>query len=107
MATAKNTSLSNAAWEAPAHAVHSSAWVAGTQVFFVASLVAMIWGISQINLDVWAQGYLAMGTMMCVFASINLAKTLRDVHEASRLTKRVEGAKLDRFLADHDSLSTV
>ncbi len=89
-------------YEAPDRPMHSVAWVGATQLIFAVALVAMAWGIVQIQLDVWAQGYLAMGTLLCIVSSINLAKTLRDQHEATRVSRRVEGAKLERFLADHN-----
>jgi len=75
-----------------------------TQLTFAVSLLAMAWAIFTMSLDLWARGYLAMGTLLAVVSSINLAKTLRDEHESQRVSRRVEGAKIERFLAEHDPL---
>lgn len=85
-------------------APHSPAWMMQTQLTFGVALTAMGWAIATMPLDLWARGYLAMGTLLAVVSSINLAKTLRDDHESKRVSRRVEGAKIERFLAEHDPL---
>lgn len=83
---------------------HSAAWVMQTQLTFGVAIFAMGWAIFTMSIDLWAKGYLAMGTLLAVVSSINLAKTLRDEHESQRVSRRVEGAKIERFLAEHDPL---
>lgn len=83
---------------------HSPAWVMQTYLTFAIALSAMAWAIVAMPLDIWARGFLGMGTLLCVVASINLAKTVRDEHESQRVSRLVEGAKLERFLAEHDPL---
>lgn len=85
--------------------VHSSAWIASTQITFGLALFATGSGIFFLPLDIWARGYLAMGLLLCVVASINLSKTIRDQHEADRFVSKVEGAKVEQFLAKHDPMS--
>ena len=86
--------------------VHSSAWIAQTQLTFAVALSAMGFGIVMLPLDLWARGYLMMGTLLLVVASINLAKTIRDNHEAGRVSRKVEGAKIENFLATQDPLAS-
>lgn len=98
-------STDESTYQAPDRTIHSSAWVAQTQLTFGAAIAAMGWGIFELDLDRWARGYLAMGALLLVVSSINLAKTLRDQHEAQRVSRKVEGARVERFLAQHDPLA--
>jgi hypothetical protein len=77
---------------------HSSAWIAFTYASFIGSSAMVTLGIVFAPMDVWLKGYLAMGALMLVQSCITLAKTLRDVHEGSRLVNRIEDAKTERLL---------
>lgn len=93
-------------YESTNQSVHSPAWIAFTQLTFAVSVVAMAAGIVLLPVELAAQGYLAMGMLLTVVASINMSKTLRDQHEAGRLTRKVEEAKLNNFLINNDPLAT-
>ncbi len=81
---------------------HSSSWVAFTYASFVASLAMISLGIMFAPVDIWMKGYLAMGAVMVVQSCITLTKTLRDVHEGSKLVNRIEDAKTERLLMEID-----
>jgi len=91
-------------YETATRPVHSAAWIASTQITFGVALFATGTGIFFLPLNMWARGYLAMGMLLCVVASINLSKTIRDQHEAERFVSKVEGAKVEQFLAQHDPM---
>jgi len=42
-----------------------------------------------------------MGVIFTVGSSFSLAKTLRDRHEAEKLTSKVEEARVERILTEH------
>lgn len=90
----------------PSHSAHSPAWVAFTQLSFGVALIALGAGIFLLDVDLAARGYLAMGTLLVVVTSITMSKTIRDQHEAGRVTNRVEEAKLTNFLAAHDPIGS-
>jgi len=46
------------------------------------------------------KGYLTMGIVMLVQTCITLTKTVRDVHESSKLVNRIEDAKAERLLME-------
>jgi hypothetical protein len=46
------------------------------------------------------KGYLTMGIVMLVQTCVTLTKTVRDVHEGSRLVNRIEDAKAERLLME-------
>jgi hypothetical protein len=81
---------------------HSSAWIFQSWATFVISISAMSIGIFYTPVDNWVKGYLAMGLLFSVGSSFSLSKTVRDVHESNRLWSRVDEAKLERILAEHD-----
>jgi hypothetical protein len=79
---------------------HSTAWVSFTYASFFAAAGMVACGILFLPLDLWAKGYLAMGAVMLVQSCITMTKTVRDVHEASRLVNRIEDARTERLLMD-------
>ena len=79
---------------------HSPAWVTFTYVSFFAALAMFAGGVLFLPLDIWIKGYFAMAMVLVVQASIVLTKTLRDVHEGTRLLNRIEDAKTERLLME-------
>jgi hypothetical protein len=49
-------------------------------------------------LDIWMKGYFAMGVAMLIQSCVTVTKTIRDVHESSKLVNRIEDAKAERLL---------
>ena len=77
---------------------HSSAWIFFTYVSFAASVGMMAIGTLFAPVDVWIKAYLAMGAALLVQSCITMTKTLRDVHESSKLVNRIEDARAERLL---------
>ncbi|MBC7823843.1 MAG: hypothetical protein H7126_08170, partial [Candidatus Parcubacteria bacterium] len=50
----------------------------------------------------WVKGYMGMGVLFSVGSTFSLAKTSRDVYESKRLVSRVDEAKLEKMLTEHD-----
>lgn len=63
---------------------HSSAWVNFVYGSFFASILMTGIGIFYVEANLWAKGYLAMGTLMIVMMAITLTKTIRDNQDADR-----------------------
>jgi len=83
---------------------HSPAWVVQCWISFVASIGAMILGIYCLPDGGWVKGFLAMGLLFTVGSSLSLAKTVRDLHDATRLTARIDEARVTKLIAEHDPL---
>lgn len=92
-------------YEPANHPIHSTAWIGFTQASFGLAVLASGLGIWFIDADIAAKGYLAMGLLLVITTSINLSKTIRDQHEANRITSRVEDAKVTKFLMEHDPMA--
>ncbi|WP_017294573.1 YiaA/YiaB family inner membrane protein [Geminocystis herdmanii] len=84
---------------------HSSAWVIQTWLSFVISIGATSIGIIYLPVDVWIKGYMGMGLIFTVGSTVSLTKTQRDIHEASRIISKLEEAKVERILAEHNHLN--
>ena len=83
---------------------HSPAWLAQTWIsFFVASATTTI-GIWFLPVDSWIKGFMCMGLLFTIASSLSLAKTVRDVHEGTRLAARIDDARVSRLMAEHDPL---
>jgi hypothetical protein len=50
----------------------------------------------------WMKGYMGMGLLFSVGSTISLSKTIRDVEESKRIISRVDEAKLEKLLAEHN-----
>ncbi|MFC7547807.1 YiaA/YiaB family inner membrane protein [Plantactinospora sp. GCM10030261] len=69
---------------------------------FAISLVAMVVGIVYLPVNAWMRGFLALGLLYVVTSSLTLAKTIRDQQESSEILSRVDQARLEKLLAEHD-----
>jgi hypothetical protein len=83
-------------------ASHSTAWVFQTQVAFGVSLASLGIGIAYLPVGAWERAFLALAALFSVSSAIGLSKTLRDQHEARNVVARVDEAKLERILTEHD-----
>ena len=79
---------------------HSGGWVSFTYASFAGSFFMVAIGVFFLPLDLWVKGYLAMGIIMLVQSCVTMTKTIRDVHESSKLVNRIEDAKAERILME-------
>lgn len=82
--------------------VHSSAWIIQVWISFVVSIMATTIGVLYLPVDNWIKGYLSMGLLFSVGSTISLSKTTRDIHEANKFLNRIDEAKLEKLLVEHD-----
>ena len=83
---------------------HSSAWIAQTWLSFFISVSATSIGILYLPADLWVKGFMGMGLAFTVGSTVSLTKTQRDIHESKKLTFKIEEARVERILTEHDSL---
>ncbi len=77
---------------------HSSAWVNFSYLSFGFAGAMLALGLFMMPLDLWGKGYLAMGILMLVQATVNVTKTLRDNMEADKLVNKIEDARTENLL---------
>ncbi|ADG78896.1 YiaAB two helix domain protein OS=Tsukamurella paurometabola (strain ATCC 8368 / DSM / CCUG 35730 / CIP 100753 / JCM 10117 / KCTC 9821 / NBRC 16120 / NCIMB 702349 / NCTC 13040) OX=521096 GN=Tpau_2289 PE=4 SV=1 [Tsukamurella paurometabola] len=85
-----------------------------TTAFFVQSAIAfgvssgaLLIGAFYLPMDAWQRGFMIVGTLFLITSCFNLAKVVRDQQEANRIRVRVDEARLDKLMAEHDPLRSV
>ena len=84
------------------HARPTTAFFAQAVASFGISLTAVAAGIVYLPVGAWIRAFLAIGMLYVVTSAFTLAKCIRDQQESSTVVKRVDQARLDKLLADHD-----
>lgn len=84
----------------------TAAFLVQCVVAFAISFVATVVGIVYLPLDPWQRLFLAISVLFLVSSSFGLAKVVRDQQEASTVRVRIDEARLERLLAEHDPLKS-
>lgn len=71
-------------------------------VSFGLSLVAVGLGVAYMPLGPWERGFMALGVLFLVSSSFTLAKCVRDRQELMEVSTRVDKARMDKLLTEHD-----
>ncbi|MBD2343691.1 YiaA/YiaB family inner membrane protein [Anabaena subtropica] len=87
------------------HQKDSAAWVIQTWAAFVLSVSMTSFGIVNLPVDNWVKGFMSMGLAFSLGSTFTLAKTTRDLHETKKLTARIDEAKVEKLLSQHDPLN--
>lgn len=69
---------------------------------FAISLAGLAAGILYLPVTTWVRSFLALGLMYVVTSTFTLAKCVRDRQEEATVVSRVDQARLDKLLAEHD-----
>ena len=80
----------------------TGAFYAKAGISFAVAVCALGFGIAYLPVDPWMRAFLALGSLFLVTSTFTLAKCVRDAQETSGLTSRLDQARLDKILADHD-----
>lgn len=80
----------------------TAAFAVQSTISFGLSLVAVVVGIAYLSVDAWVRAFLAVGVLYLVTSTFTLAKVIRDEQESKYMLSRVDQARLQKLLADHD-----
>ena len=69
---------------------------------FAAALTAVGLGIIYLEVDAWVRAFLAIAVLYLTTSAFTLAKVIRDRQEAGQIVSRVDQARLEKRLAEHD-----
>jgi hypothetical protein len=81
----------------------SSAWIFQTWAAFALSISMTTIGIINLPVNSWVKGFMGMGLTFSIGSSFTLSKTIRDMHETNKLAARIDEAKVERLLSQHDT----
>ncbi|WP_024800775.1 YiaA/YiaB family inner membrane protein [Nocardia sp. BMG51109] len=78
------------------------AFLAQAAIAFGVSFLATGAGILYLPLDIWQRGFLMMATLFLVSSTFTLGKVVRDQAETARVTHRIDEARMEKLMAEHD-----
>jgi hypothetical protein len=81
---------------------NTTAFYAQSAVAFGVALFTMLVAIYYLPADGWPKAFLALGTLFLTTSSFTLAKCVRDAQESQYVVSRIDQARVDRILAEHD-----
>ena len=90
-----------------AAARNTAAFYAQAAISFGVSAVAVGIGITYLPVDRWTRGFLAVGSLFLVSSAFTLAKCVRDAQESQSVVTRLDQARVDKLLAEHDPFRSV
>ncbi|AYL35231.1 YiaA/YiaB family inner membrane protein [Streptomyces fungicidicus] len=61
-------------------------------------------GIFNLDTDAWVRAFLGIAVLYLVTSAFTLAKVVRDRQEAGQIVNRVDQARLEKLLSEHDPL---
>lgn len=88
--------------ETPVKQQSTAAFYGQAVVSFGVAIAATAVGIYNLNADAWVRGFLGIAVLYLVTSAFTLAKVIRDRQEAGQIVSRVDQARLEKLLAEHD-----
>ena len=76
-------------------------------IAFAISLATAVVGILYLPLDPWQRGFLGITLLFLTSSTFTLAKVVRDRQEQTTVRSRLDEARMDRIMADHDPFNRV
>jgi hypothetical protein len=91
----------------PKQSTNTTAFFAQAGIAFAIALAAMLFAVLYLPVDPWIRAFLGLATVFLVTSSFTLAKCIRDAQESQYVVSRLDQARVDKLLADHDPFSSV
>ena len=80
----------------------TTAFYAQAAISFGLALVAMVAAVVYLPVDPWVRAFLGLGTLYLTTSAFTLAKCVRDHQESQQVVTRLDQARVDAILAQHD-----
>ena len=76
-------------------------------ISFAVALLTMIFAVLYLPVDSWIRAFLGLGIMYLTTSTFTLAKCVRDAQENQTVYARLDQARVERILAEHDQFRAV
>ncbi|MEV4113598.1 YiaA/YiaB family inner membrane protein [Nonomuraea sp. NPDC049695] len=86
----------------PIQPTHTTAFYVQAVLSFAVSLSSVVIALIYLPVQGWVRAFLGLGLLYVVTSTVTLCKVVRDRQELSEVTNRVDQARLDKLLAEHD-----
>lgn len=80
----------------------TAAYYAQSVISFVVSTGSLAIGIAYLPVDPWVRAFLIIGALYSVTSAFVLAKSVRDRQESANVASRIDQARLEKLLTEHD-----
>jgi len=84
----------------------TSAFYAQAAASFGISLIALAAGIFYLPVGGWIRAFLSIGLLYVVTSAFTLAKCVRDAQDAGSVVRRVDQARIEKLINEHDPFKT-
>ena len=74
---------------------------------FAIALLTMVFAVLYLPVEPWIRAFLGLGTLYLTTSAFTLAKCVRDAQETQTVVNRLDQARVDKLLAEHDPFRTV
>ncbi|MEV6327271.1 YiaA/YiaB family inner membrane protein [Streptomyces sp. NPDC051909] len=88
--------------DTPVKQQNTAAYHAQAVISFGLALAAVAIGVYQLDASAWVRAFLAISVLYLTTSAFTLAKVVRDRQEAGQIVSRVDQARLEKLLAEHD-----
>jgi hypothetical protein len=80
----------------------TTAFYAQAVASFGLALLAVAAGVFYLPVGGWIRAFLSIGVLYLVTSAFTLAKCVRDAQEAGTVIRRVDQARIDKLIGEHD-----
>ncbi|WP_182523419.1 YiaA/YiaB family inner membrane protein [Nocardioides dongkuii] len=91
----------------PTQTRNTTAFFAQAGISFAVALAALLLAVLYLPVDPWTRAFLAVTTLWLTTSAFTLAKCIRDAQEDQYVVSRLDQARVDKLLADHDPFRSV
>jgi hypothetical protein len=86
---------------------NTSAFYVQAGASFGIALLTMVFAVLYLPVEPWIRAFLGLGTLYLTTSAFTLAKCVRDAQETQSVVSRLDQARVDRLLAEHDPFSAI
>jgi hypothetical protein len=86
---------------------NTAAFYAQAGISFAVALLAMLFAVLYLPVDPWVRAFLGLGTLYLTTSAFTLAKVIRDAQESQYVATRLDQARVDKILSEHDPFRAV
>ena len=91
----------------PTQSKNTNAFYLQAGISFGVALLSMVFAVLYLPVDPWIRAFLGLGVMYLTTSAFTLAKCVRDAQENQAVHARIDQARVDKILADHDPFRAV
>jgi hypothetical protein len=76
-------------------------------ISFAVALMTMVVAVLYTPVEPWIRAFLGLGTRYLTTSAFTLAKCVRDAQENQSVSSRLDQARVDKLLAEHDPFNSL